>query len=46
LQDGRIQKHHLLDDKRPFTTAQVLQKWQSDADFRTFFINLLAGCAV
>lgn len=42
LQDGRIQKYHLLNDKRPFTTAQVLQNWQADADFRRFFIDLLA----
>jgi len=43
LQDGRIQKYHLLEDERPFTTAQILQKWQSDAAFRTFFIELLAN---
>jgi hypothetical protein len=42
LQDGRIHHHTLLDDERPFTTHQILQEWQTDETFRTFFINLLA----
>lgn len=42
LDDGRIQKYHLLNEERPFTTQQILQNWQSDESFRRFFINLLA----
>ena len=42
LQDGRIQKYQLLDGERPLPTPQVLQHWQSDETFRTFFSNLLA----
>lgn len=42
LSDGRIPKYQLLDGERPFTFTQVLQKWQTDEPFRTFFINLLA----
>ncbi|WP_420645655.1 DUF6940 family protein [Candidatus Leptofilum sp.] len=40
LQDGHV--HTLLDGKRPFTYAQILQKWQTDDAFRDFFIQLLA----
>lgn len=39
---GRIQQYRILDGERPFTTAQILHKWQTDADFRRFFIGLLA----
>lgn len=42
LDNGRIRHHTLLNDERPFTTAQVLQHWQTDAAFRRFFMNLLA----
>ncbi|MCB8924470.1 MAG: hypothetical protein H6652_02470 [Ardenticatenaceae bacterium] len=42
LQDGRIHHHTLLDGERPLPTHQVLQNWQTDETFRTFFINLLA----
>lgn len=42
LQDGRIHHHTLLNAKRPFTTTQILQNWQSNETFRRFFINLLA----
>ncbi|MCA9897282.1 MAG: hypothetical protein KC433_03785 [Anaerolineales bacterium] len=42
LQNGRIHHHTLLDGKRPFTTQQVLQNWQSNETFRSFFIQLLA----
>ncbi|GJM41756.1 MAG: hypothetical protein DHS20C20_20380 [Ardenticatenaceae bacterium] len=43
LQNGRIHHYTLLDGERPFSTAQILQKWQSDEDFRSFFISLLAA---
>ncbi len=42
LQNGRIRRHTLLDEERPFNTQEILQKWQSDESFRSFFINLLA----
>ncbi|WP_420629622.1 DUF6940 family protein [Candidatus Leptofilum sp.] len=42
LQNGRIHHHTFLDGERPLTTAQVLQKWQTDNVFRTLFIGLLA----
>ncbi|MFZ1401167.1 MAG: hypothetical protein WAS33_29955 [Candidatus Promineifilaceae bacterium] len=43
LQDGRIHHHTLLDGERPFTTQQILQNWQTNEKFRSFFINLLAN---
>ena len=42
LQDGRIHHIQILEEERPFSFAQIVQKWQSDELFRTFFINLLA----
>ena len=42
LDSGRVQKVVLLAGERPFTYADVLQKWQTDQSFRTFFIELLA----
>jgi hypothetical protein len=43
LQDGRIQQIYILDEERSFTYAQIVQKWQSDELFRSFFIDLLAN---
>jgi hypothetical protein len=42
LQDGRIQQIQILDEKQSLTYAQIVQKWQADEPFRTFFIGLLA----
>lgn len=42
LQDGRIQQIQILDEERPFTYSEVVQKWQNDEAFRTFFMKLLA----
>lgn len=42
LQNGRIQQIQILEGERPFTYQEILQKWQSDEPFRTFFIGLLA----
>ena len=42
LNGGQVQKVWLLDGERPFTYAEVIQKWQDDETFRTFFIRLLA----
>ncbi|MCB8978017.1 MAG: hypothetical protein H6657_11400 [Ardenticatenaceae bacterium] len=40
LQDGRIHHYTFLDRERPLPTHQILQNWQSDETFRTFFIQL------
>lgn len=42
LAGGRIQRMVLLAGERPFTYADIIQKWQSDNSFRDFFIDLLA----
>ncbi len=42
LQDGRVRRVQLMAGERPFTTIQIMQKWQNDRPFRTFFIGLLA----
>jgi hypothetical protein len=42
LEDGRIQQYQILDEERPFTYQETLQKWQTDEPFRNLFINLLA----
>lgn len=42
LAGGRIQRVALLAGERPFTYADIIQKWQSDNSFRDFFIDLLA----
>ncbi|MCP4421458.1 MAG: hypothetical protein GY805_33020 [Chloroflexi bacterium] len=42
LQGGRVRQVSLLAGERPFTHAEVIQKWQTDELFRTFFIGLLA----
>ena len=42
LERGHVQQIQILEGERPFTHAQILQKWQTDEPFRTFFINLLA----
>ena len=42
LQNGRIQKYQLLGGERPFTAQEIMQMWQTDEPFRTFFIGLLA----
>ncbi len=42
LAGGRIQQVALLAGERPFSYADIIQKWQSDNAFRDFFIDLLA----
>ncbi|VAW37750.1 hypothetical protein MNBD_CHLOROFLEXI01-3143 [hydrothermal vent metagenome] len=42
LQGGRVQRMVLLAGERPFLYTQIIQKWQNDRAFRTFFIGLLA----
>ena len=42
LDAGRVQKVRVLAEERPFTYKEVIQKWQSDEPFRSFFIGLLA----
>ncbi|MBK8904950.1 MAG: hypothetical protein IPM53_27470 [Anaerolineaceae bacterium] len=43
LENGRIQQYRILERERPFTTPQILQKWQTDETFRRFFIGLLTN---
>lgn len=42
LAGGQVRRVVLLAEDRPFTYADIIQKWQSDNSFRAFFINLLA----
>ncbi len=39
---GRILKVVIDLDSSPVSYAEILRRWQSDADFRSFFISLLA----
>jgi hypothetical protein len=42
LARGRIRKYAIDLDASPVTYAEVLRRWQDDADFRTWFNGLLA----
>lgn len=42
LDDGRVIRFAIDFDSSPSSYAEVLRRWQSDADFRAFFIGLLA----
>src|ERR1700722_9956325 len=42
LADGRRLKIAVDLDAVPVSYAEVLRRWQDDADFRSFFISLLA----
>lgn len=44
LDNNRILKTTLHCNASPIPYAEVLQRWQDDADFRAFFIALLADC--
>jgi hypothetical protein len=39
---GRVIKVDIDLDSSPVSYAEVLRRWQDDADFRSFFISLLA----
>jgi hypothetical protein len=39
---GRVMKIHLERESSPVSYSEVLRRWQTDAEFRTFFIALLA----
>lgn len=41
LADGRVLKFSIEFDSSPVSYADVLTRWQHDADFRQFFIGLL-----
>ena len=42
LAGGRVQRVVLLTGKRPFSYADIIQKWQLDKSFRDYYIELLA----
>jgi hypothetical protein len=42
LNKGRIQKISLLSNSNPILYSEIIQLWQHNPDFRTFFISLLA----
>jgi hypothetical protein len=42
LADGRTLRITIDLDGSPISYAEVLKRWQSDAEFRAFFMNLLA----
>lgn len=44
LENGRIHHYRLLQNSAILPYAEVIQLWQSDEDFVTFFIQLLADC--
>lgn len=41
LSNGRVTKFAIDIDSSPVSYADVIHRWQNDADFRTFFIDLL-----
>jgi hypothetical protein len=45
LENGRVVRCVLLSDDRPLAYAEVIELWRHDADFRSFFIALLAGAS-
>ena len=42
IEKGKGQKFSISEKQRVLTFAKVIEKWQNDAAFRTFFITLLA----
>jgi hypothetical protein len=42
LAAGRIVKIRIHHDSSPLSFAEVMRRWQTDADFRSYFIALLA----
>lgn len=45
LENGRIHHHRLFKNTSPLSYGEVIQLWQGDEDFVTFFIRLLADCS-
>ena len=46
LQIGRVERYRLAEDDQPMPYARVLELWQTDGSFRTFFTALLADSAL
>ncbi len=44
LKPNRIQKISILSDNKQITYSEVIELWQHDRTFRSFFISLLAKC--
>ena len=42
LNEGRVHKYILNDNGKPIPYTEVLNLWQSDSDFCSFFISLLS----
>jgi len=42
LNDGRVLRYRLFNDSEPLSWSDVVDRWQHDPSFRTFFISLLA----
>ena len=42
LNDGRVLHYRLLNDSEPLSWSDIVDRWQNDPSFRTFFISLLA----
>lgn len=42
LNDGRIHKYVVTQNRQPITYSEVLNLWQYDSYFRSFFISLLS----
>lgn len=42
LNNGRVLRYRLLRDNKPLPWSDVIDRWQNDRSFRSFFISLLA----
>jgi hypothetical protein len=42
LDHGRMRKYSILGDGDPLSYSEVIERWQHDVAFRTFFISLLS----
>ncbi len=42
LNEGRVHKYTVTDNSKPISYAEVLNLWQSDSNFCSFFISLLS----
>ncbi len=42
MESGRVRQMTILCNEEPVSYAEVIERWQSDGDFREFFIGLLA----
>ena len=42
MDGGRVRQVRILSGEKPVSYAEIVERWRSDGDFRTFFIGILA----